>query len=257
MNEPATSADSEFRELARTGSRELRAKLIADHLDMARRLARRFTRRGDGFDDLFQVASLGLVKAVDGFNPELGYDFEAYAVTTILGELKRYFRDQGWSVRAPRRLQELYLRIRQASDELAQQLGRVPSTLDLAHHLETDEESVLEALEAARGYRSSSLDASYEDTGAPALQLGAEDPRFEITESLVSVRSALQALPAREWRILALRFFHDQTQSEIAKEVGLSQMQISRLLDRSLRKLRAAQEAEEPIDDALPSRRAS
>lgn len=238
MTDTDVSVDSRFVDFAATRDPQLRTLLIEEHLDLARRLAGRFSHRNEPFDDLFQVASLGLVKAVDGFRPELGYQFSAYAVTTILGELKRHFRDQGWSVRAPRRLQELYLQLGPNTEELSQELGRAPTVEELANRLNVQSEDVLEAMEAGHAYRSSSLDGATDDSEAPGLQFGDVDPQFELAEDLASIEESIQELPERERCILKLRFFNDMTQSEIAKEVGLSQMQISRLLDRSLTSLR-------------------
>ncbi len=232
------SSSSRFEELSRSGDPGLRAELIEEHLDLARRLAGRFVRRNEPFDDLFQVASVGLVKAVDGFRPELGYQFTAYAVTTILGELKRHFRDQGWSVRAPRRLQELYLQLGTTTEELSQELGRAPTLDELSDRLQVSSEDILEAMEAGQAYRSASLDATVEDSDMPAITLGSEDPQFELADDLFSLSDALHRLPERERHILKLRFFDDMTQAEIATAVGLSQMQISRLLDKSLSALR-------------------
>jgi RNA polymerase sigma-B factor len=232
------SERSRFEELSRSRDPRLRAELIEEHLELARRLAGRFVRRNESFDDLFQVASVGLVKAVDGFRPELGYQFGAYAVTTILGELKRHFRDQGWSVRAPRRLQELYLQLSPTTEELSQELGRAPTVDELSDRLQVSNEDVLEAMEAGQAYRTASLDATVEDSDKPTINIGSEDPRFELADDLLSVSDAMLRLPERERHILKLRFFDDMTQAEIARAVGLSQMQISRLLDQSLSALR-------------------
>ncbi len=159
-------------------------------------------------------------------------------MTTILGELKRHFRDQGWSVRAPRRLQELYLQLGSTTEELSQELGRAPTIDELSGRLQVSNEDALEAMEAGLAYRSASLDATVEDSDLPAINLGSEDPRFELADDLLSLSDAINRLPERERRILKLRFFDDMTQAEIARAVGLSQMQISRLLDQSLSSLR-------------------
>lgn len=233
-----------FAELARTGSPVLRAQLIADHLPMATRMARRFARTSaasDDAEDLVQVAALALVKAIDGFRPSLGFPFPAYAVPTILGELKRHRRDQGWMVRAPRRLQELHLQVQEAADELTQRLGRGPRPRELADYLGTTEEAILEAAEAAQGYRCISTDAPGPDDGEPlSASLGEDDRGLRSADDLVALAAGIRCLPARERRILALRFLHDRTQAEIAAAVGLSQMHVSRLLAQSLARLRAS-----------------
>lgn len=246
MDGPDPTTAERFTTFARTRCPRLRAQLIDEHLGLAERLARRFARGQDSVDDLTQVAALGLIKAVDGFRPELGHPFVAYAAPTIVGELKRYFRDRGWAVRAPRRLQELHLRVLQATEQLYQELGRPPQTADLARHLQVTEEDVLQAAEAARGYRCASIDARSDEGQPMAATLGGPDRALALADELASIRGGLAALSARERRILELRFVHDCTQSEIADQVGLSQMQISRLLQRSLAVLRRAG-AERPV----------
>lgn len=232
------TVEERFAELARTRSSSLRAELIVEHLDLARQLAARFSRRNNAFDDLHQVASLGLVKAVDGFRSELGNQFEPYATVTILGELKRHFRDQGWSLRTPRRLQELYLRLGPVGDELSQQLRRSPTVEELSDHMGTQVEEVLAAMEAGQSYAAASLDSTIDDNEAhQSDRIGVLDPGYERAEQRAAVRSSLRRLPKRDRVILKLRYFDGMTQSEIAKEVGLSQMQVSRLLSRSLASL--------------------
>lgn len=245
-----------FEELARTGSPALRAALIADYLPLAHRLARRFARRAGNADDMEQVAALGLVKAVDGFRPELGYSFVAYAVSTIVGELKRSLRDQGWAVRVPRRLQELHLTVQQEAEALTQELGRTPRPRDLARRLGVSEESVLEAAEAAHAYQAQSIDTGGEDGAPMVAPLASTDHGLSLVDDMVTVLDAFRRLPAREQRILRLRFLGDRTQTEIAREVGLSQMQISRLLSSSLDDLRrAAVDAPRRSEDGRPPRR--
>lgn len=244
------SPDERFVEFARTRDQDLRQELVADHLTLASRLARRFMHRNETYDDLQQVASLGLLKAVDGFRPELGYEFSAYATRTILGELKRYFRDHGWSVKTPRRLQELYVSIGPVADELAQELGRSPTPRELATRLGVCEEDVLEAIGAGHAYQPASLDAPDDSGDTRGNQLGAADSRLEVVERLSMVEPGISQLPKRERRILYLRFYEDLTQSEIARKVGLSQMQISRLLDRSLKTLRSSSPGESDVHKA-------
>jgi len=211
-------------------------------LPYVERLARRFASLGESQSDLTQVAAVGLLKAVDGFNPDLATDFGAYALPTVLGELKRYFRDKGWGVRVPRRLQELRLEINACRDELTQKLGRSPTVADLAAHLGRPEDDVIEALVAASGYRPSSLDAPVreDDDGPAGDRLGVVDEAFGQVELRESLHPALAQLPAREQKIIALRFFGNLTQSEIAARLGISQMHVSRLLSRSLARLRTA-----------------
>jgi RNA polymerase sigma-B factor len=229
---------------ASRGDPAIRDKLVERFLPLARRLALRYRHGSEPLEDLVQVASLGLVKAVDRFDPDRGLAFSSFAVPTILGELKRHFRDHGWSVHVPRGLQERVAAVEQASSRLGSKLGRPPSVAELCNELDLDEESVVEALGAARAYDAVSLEASTgerEHEGPPALEerLGERDERLELVELAASVAPALAALPDREREILRLRFIEDLTQQEIAERVGCSQMQVSRLLRRSLSRLRA------------------
>ncbi len=230
--------EERFRRFAQTRDPALRDELVTEHLDLAYQLARRFAHRSEPLDDLIQVASIGLIKAVEGFDPELGFAFSAYATRTILGELKRHFRDRGWSVRAPRRIQELYLRLGPTVEELSQRLGRTPTVAEVAEEVGAGEDEVLEAFEAGRGYRSASLDEPGPDGETQEAKLGTEDRAFSTAEERSILLPALERLPERERRILQLRFVEDLTQSEIASRVGISQMHVSRLLARSLRMLR-------------------
>lgn len=229
-----------LRRYAHTRDRDLRSQLIEAHLGLARQLARRFANRGETFDDLFQAGTIGLIKAVDGFDPELGFEFSAYATTTILGELKRHFRDKGWSVRAPRRVQELYLRVGDAVGELSQRLRRSPTVREIAAELGVPEDEVLEVMEAGHAYRSTSLDAPGPGGESLGSHLGGNDDQFEKAEDRTVLLPHLAALPEREREILKLRFVDDLTQSEIAQRMGISQMHVSRLLSRSLAALHAA-----------------
>jgi len=221
----------------------LREQLVAAHLGLAEYLARRFANRGEPLDDLVQVASLGLIKAVDRFDPERGVEFSTYATHTIVGELKRHFRDKGWAIRAPRRMQELYLRLGKVVAILGQELGRSPTIAELAAEVKVSEEEVLEALEAGQAYRSTSLDAPSEEGETLATRIGEEDPSMEIAESRATLSPLLAQLAPRERLILHMRFFDGLTQSEIASRLGISQMHVSRLLARSVAQLRAAAEA--------------
>ncbi len=232
-----------FTEFARHRDPSVRARLVEGHLGLAEYLARRFSNRGEPLDDLVQVASLGLLKAVDRFEPSRGVEFSTYATHTIVGELKRHFRDKGWAVRAPRRMQELYLRLGKVVSTLSQELGRSPTIPELATEAQVSEEEVLEALEAGQAYRFSSLDAtsSSEDEGDTlSAQLGEEDPQLLGAEHRAALSPLIERLPPREQAILHLRFFEGMTQSEIAGRLGISQMHVSRLLARSLSQLRAA-----------------
>jgi RNA polymerase sigma-B factor len=217
-------------------------ELVNAHLSLAEYLARRFANRGEPLEDLVQVASLGLVKAADRFEPSRGVEFSTYATHTIVGELKRHFRDKAWSVRAPRRMQELYLRLGTAVAALSQELGRSPTIAELATELSVSEEEVLEALEAGNAYRSTSLDAPVGGQEGEALagNLGENDPSLEDAERRATLSPLLAKLPPRERLIIYLRFFENLTQSEIAEHLGLSQMHVSRLLTKSVAELRGA-----------------
>ncbi len=225
-----------------SGDPELRRLLIESHLRLAEHLARRFSNLGVALDDLVQVASLGLVKAVDRFEPERGLEFSTFATPTIVGELKRYFRDKGWSVRVPRRVQELHVELSSLVGTLTQRLGRSPTIAELAHAATTSEEEVLEAMDAAQAYRSASIDAPLggddDDTRGLVNQLGSADERLFDAENRLLVTRLLDTLPKRERLMLRLRFFEGMTQSQIADRLGISQMHVSRLLTRSLGQLR-------------------
>jgi RNA polymerase sigma-B factor len=218
-----------------------REALIERYLPLAQSLARRYHRSGQPLDDLVQVASIGLIKAVDGFDRSRGVSFESYAVPTILGELKRYLRDRGWSVRVPRRLQENALLLKDVVPRLAQELGRSPTIDEIADRADLSADDVLEALDAQAAYASLSLDAPLEEGGEGSTladRIAAGDEDMEMVEEWAEFEPHLRALPERERRIIVLRFFKDWTQSEIAEELGISQMHVSRLLSQTLRVLR-------------------
>jgi RNA polymerase sigma-B factor len=223
----------------------LRDELVGAHLGLAEYLARRFANRGEPLEDLVQVASLGLIKAVDRFDPERGVEFSTYATHTIVGELKRHFRDKGWAIRAPRRMQELYLQLGKVVGTLSQELGHSPTIAELAAEVEVSEEEVLEALEAGQAYRSASLDAPVGNEEGETLgaHLGEEDVSLADVDSRATLSPLLAQLPQRERLILHLRFFEGLTQSEIATRLNISQMHVSRLLARSVSELRNAAEA--------------
>ncbi len=219
-----------------------RDALVEQHLPLVEHLARRFRNRGEPYDDLVQVATIGLIKSVDRFDLERGVEFSTYATPTIVGEIKRHFRDKGWAVRVPRRLQELRLSLASATSELSQKQGRAPTVSELAAQLKISEEDVLEGLESANAYSTLSLDAGDSGSGDEPMPvsetLGVEDESLEGVEYRESLKPMLERLPQREKKILMLRFFKNMTQSEIAAEIGISQMHVSRLLARTLARLR-------------------
>jgi RNA polymerase sigma-B factor len=225
-----------------------REELVERFLPLARQLARRYQRTNEPLDDLMQVASVGLVKAIDRFDPARGTAFSTYAVPTILGELKRYFRDSGWAVHVPRGMQERVMKLDTAAQELHRKLGRSPSPKELAGQLECSEEEVLEAMEAASAYDAVSLEQQRSDTDNGSSsdtfqdKLGTEEERYELVEYGATIAPTLKALSARERLILHLRFVEDMTQSEIADRIGVSQMHVSRLIRRSLARLRTVAE---------------
>ena len=232
-------------EFTQTRDRDLRDRLVSENIGLARRLAHRFSHRGQPYDDLAQVASIALIKAVDRYDPERNVAFSTFATGTIIGELKRHFRDRGWAVRAPRRIQELYLELGSITESLGHQLGRSPTVAELAEAADCSEEAIMEAMEAGQGYRSASLDAP----GAGSVSLGDRLATEDIGTSLVEERSvlepALAALPERSRQIVKLRFIDGLTQSEIATQIGISQMHVSRLLAASLAQLREAFRADD------------
>ena len=216
-----------------------RDELVLTFRPLARYLARRFSGRGEAVEDLEQVASIALIKAVDRFDPEREVKFSTYATVTIVGELKRHFRDKGWALGVPRRVKEISLQVERAVAELNQALGRSPTVKEIASHTGTTEEEVIEGMEAMHAYSTAPLDPPNEsDRDSPASRIGAEDDSLEILERWVSVKTVLEKLPSRERRILHLRFFKGMTQTQIANELGISQMHVSRLLSATLRLLR-------------------
>jgi RNA polymerase sigma-B factor len=225
------------------GSREymrLREDVVAACTPFAISLARRFAGRGEPFEDLRQVAMVGLLKAVDGYDSGRGREFIAYAKPTILGELRRHFRDRTWAMTVPRRHKELRLAINSAREELLQRLGRSPSVTELSECLHVDTEAVLDAIEAAQAYRSVPLSTPVGgETGVTLADLvGTDDPRLAAVEDRAAVPALIATLPEREQRIVTLRFYRNMTQSEIAEWTGVSQMHVSRLLKATLGRLR-------------------
>lgn len=217
-----------------------RDELLVRFQPLSEYLARRFAGRGEDPDDLSQVASIGLLNAIDRFDPERGFLFSTYAAATIVGELKRHFRDKRWAVRVPRQLQDNGLRIIKAIPELTQELGRSPTIAEIAERVGSTREGTLEAMQAVEAYSTESLDAPIGSTGLTAAEtLGQADRDVELLgEGWASVAGAIKDLPARDRRVLFLRFFEDKTQSEIAADIGASQMHVSRILANTLRTLR-------------------
>ena len=218
----------------------LRDQLVTLHLPLAEHLARRFRDRGEPLDDLVQVATVGLIKAVDRFDADRGVEFSTYATPTIVGEIKRHFRDRGWAIRVPRRLQDLRMQLVQATAELSQRTGSSPTVAELAKHIGVSEEQILEGLESAAAYSTVSLEAGGDDDDAPSLlsSLGSDDPGIASFELREALRPLLEALPERDRQIIAMRFGENLTQTQIAQRIGVSQMHVSRLLARSLEQLR-------------------
>jgi RNA polymerase sigma-B factor len=220
-----------------------REMLIERFLPLARQLARRYQRPEEPFDDLYQVACLGLVKAIDRFDLEREVAFSSYAVPTILGEIKRYFRDRTWSVRVPRDLQELALKVDRAVSNLSLDLHRQPTVAEIAERVNAEEEDVLEALEASGAYRATSLEAprATEDDSGETLgdTLGTDEHGFALAEDRATLARLMRSLSPREREVLRLRFEEDMTQGEIGERIGVSQMQVSRIIRQSLGRLRS------------------
>jgi RNA polymerase sigma-B factor len=222
--------------------REARDELISRFLPLARKLARRYAQSSEPYEDLVQVASLGLVKAVERFDPSRGFAFSSFAVPTIVGELKRYFRDTAWALHVDRGAQERSRRISDAQQTLSSRSGRIPTVAELAQYLELSQEEILDGLQTAEAYGTVSLDAPMvgeDDEESSRMEtIGSEDARLLLVDDQATVFAAARGLPSQEREILYLRFGEDLTQSEIADRVGVSQMQVSRVLRRSLQRLR-------------------
>ncbi len=219
----------------------LRDDLVRLHLPLVEHFARRFLNRGEPFDDLLQVGTIGLIKAIDRFDLDRGVEFSTYATPTIVGEIKRHFRDRGWAIRVPRRLQELRLSITTATADLIQELGRSPTVSELAAKVGVSDEEIIEGLESSNAYSTLSLDApdSGDDSALSMIDvIGGDDEALEHVENRETIKPLLEQLDPREKHILTLRFFRGMTQSQIAAEIGISQMHVSRLLARTLERLR-------------------
>lgn len=226
---------------------QAREELVVRHLPLARKLAGRYARTQEPFDDLYQVACLGLVKAIDRFDPDRGVTFASFAVPTILGELKRHFRDKGWSVHLPRGLQELVLKVQDADSKLGARLGRSPTVIEISQYLECDQELVVEALDGIAAHRAASMDAPIDagvDIGAGTRHdvLGSDDEHYGLVELYASLQAAVKELPDTDQQVLALRFDEKLTQREIAGRIGVSQMQVSRMLRRITNQMRRTME---------------
>ena len=238
----AVFGDEEAPEPSRASAREA---LVHLHLPLVEHCARRFRNRGEPLEDLVQVGTIGLIKSVDRFDSDRGVEFSTYATPTIIGEIKRYFRDKGWAIRVPRRLQELRMQIGSASAELTQVLGRSPTPRELAESIGCTVEEIIEGIESSNAYSTLSLDASDDGDDSAATMLdaiGVEDDNLEHVEIRESIKPLLDRLEPREKKILLLRFFKNMTQSQIAEEIGVSQMHVSRLLNRTLVQLRTSLE---------------
>jgi len=234
------SVDALLLSYHREGDREARERALVELMPLVRALASRYAGRGEPLEDLVQVGALGLVKAVDRFDVDRGVEFSSYAVPTIVGEIRRHFRDKAWAMHVPRRIKELSVRLSRVLDELTTELGRSPTVAELAEAAGAEEEEVIDALDSAHAYSTRSLHAPFEEGGDDSLaeKLGEEELGYRDVEDGSIVATGLDALDERERRIVELRFFDEMTQSQIAAEVGISQMHVSRLLRRALVKMR-------------------
>lgn len=246
-SDASTLMESDPNELTRRwqrdGDQRARERLVEMYAPLARSLARRYARSSVPQEDLVQIAYLGLVKAIDRFDPERGGTLQAFAVPTVLGELRRYFRDSGWGAHVPRGAKEMALKVREARDRLTNETGQAPTANKLAEFMEVDIEQVIEALQALRAYETAPLEAtndSDDDTGTIVSVLGSEDDGYKQVEDRVLLESALSTLTDRKRRIVEMRFHEELTQSQIAERVGCSQMQVSRVLSAALGELRDA-----------------
>jgi len=240
------------------GDLQAREELIEQYMSLVRSLARRYSYRGEQLEDLVQIGAIGLIKAIDRFDLDRGVELTTYATPNIIGEIKRHFRDKGWSVRVPRGLQELNVRLSRLIERLTVELGRSPKIAELAEAAGVTEEEVLEALESSRAYSSLSLSGGGgddDDDLDPLESIGTEEHMYEVSEDRAVLEPGWRVLDDRERRILHLRFFEGLTQSQIAQQVGISQMHVSRLIRRSLEKIREEIDAGAP--DEAPRRKAA
>lgn len=230
-----------FRRFKEEGDMDAREKLVMSHLNLVRFIANKFKNRGEPIDDLIQVGYLGLLKAIDRFDPSRGLEFTTFATPTIMGEIKRHFRDKGWSVRVPRRLQELSAKVNQATDTLTSQLQRSPTIAEIADYLDATVDEVLEAMESSSAYSSVSLEApsGADDDDTPSVidRYATEDSDLAFTDDRIIIEEALESFSPRERDVIEMRFLKGMTQIEIAEKLGISQVQVSRLLRRTLKKI--------------------
>lgn len=230
-----------FRRFKEEGDMDAREKLVMSHLNLVRFIANKFKNRGEPIDDLIQVGYLGLLKAIDRFDPSRGLEFTTFATPTIMGEIKRHFRDKGWSVRVPRRLQELSAKVNQATDTLTSQLQRSPTIAEIADYLDATVDEVLEAMESSSAYSSVSLEApsGADDDDTPSVidRYATEDSDLAFTDDRIIIEEALASFSPREREVIEMRFLKGMTQIEIAEKLGISQVQVSRLLRRTLKKI--------------------
>ncbi len=230
-----------FRRFKEEGDMDAREKLVMSHLNLVRFIANKFKNRGEPIDDLVQVGYLGLLKAIDRFDPGRGLEFTTFATPTIMGEIKRHFRDKGWSVRVPRRLQELSAKVNQATDALTSQLQRSPTISEIADYLDSTVDEVLEAMESSSAYSSVSLEApsGADDDDTPSVidRYATEDSDLAFTDDRIIIEEALASFSPRERDVIEMRFLKGMTQIEIAEKLGISQVQVSRLLRRTLKKI--------------------
>jgi len=235
-----TNVDALLRAYHQDGDQDAREQALVELMPLVRALAARYAGRGEPLEDLVQVGSIGLIKAVDRFDVDRGVDFASYAVPTIVGEIRRHFRDKAWAMHVPRRLKELSLRLSRVLDQLTTELGRSPTIAELAHAAGVEEEEAIDALDSMNAYSTRSLHAPFEDGSDDSLseKLGVDDAGFGEVEDGALVATGLDALDARERQIVELRFFKEMTQSQIASEIGISQMHVSRLLRRALATMR-------------------
>jgi RNA polymerase sigma-B factor len=241
VTEPTFDVDEAFVEYRRTKSRQLRNRLIEEHRHVAERVARRFPNRSLPWDDVFQVAQLGLLKAVERFDPARGFKFSTFAEPTISGELKRHFRDHLWDVRVPRRAHDLQQSVKRVAEELTHELDRAPTIAEIAERLDVGPDDVMMAMEADAARRATSLSAPVGDADGAILsdQLGDEDASLERAADRVTLVELVANLPERERELIRLRFEENLSQSEIGERLGVSQMHVSRLLRRTLTELRS------------------
>ena len=230
-----------FRRFKEEGDMDAREKLVMSHLNLVRFIANKFKNRGEPIDDLIQVGYLGLLKAIDRFDPSRGLEFTTFATPTIMGEIKRHFRDKGWSLRVPRRLQELSAKVNQATDTLTSQLQRSPTIAEIADYLDATVDEVLEAMESSSAYSSVSLEApsGADDDDTPSVidRYATEDSDLAFTDDRIIIEEALASFSPREREVIEMRFLKGMTQIEIAEKLGISQVQVSRLLRRTLKKI--------------------